>query len=70
MKGVTRERPKIDRIACPWLIARFIDKSPHRRCEGAAQDKTAHTAAIDLRRKLPDPQALPPSLPPPSEEPR
>ena len=23
---VTRERPKIDRIACPWLIARFIDK--------------------------------------------
>ncbi|HMH19030.1 MAG TPA: chromate resistance protein ChrB domain-containing protein [Burkholderiales bacterium] len=22
---MTRERPKIDRIACPWLIARFID---------------------------------------------
>ncbi|HSD60642.1 MAG TPA: chromate resistance protein ChrB domain-containing protein [Burkholderiales bacterium] len=28
MKWVTRERPKIDRIACPWLIARVIDKSP------------------------------------------
>ena len=28
MKWVTRERPKIDRIACPWLIARFIDKVP------------------------------------------
>jgi hypothetical protein len=28
MKWVTRERPVIDRIACPWLIARFIDKSP------------------------------------------
>ena len=28
MKWITRERPKIDRIACPWLIARFIDKSP------------------------------------------
>lgn len=28
MKWVTRERPKIDRIACPWLIARFIDPSP------------------------------------------
>jgi hypothetical protein len=28
MKWVTRERPKIDRIACPWLIARFIDKTP------------------------------------------
>lgn len=25
MKWVTRERPKIDRIACPWLITRFID---------------------------------------------
>jgi len=28
MKWITRERPKIDRIACPWLIARFIDKAP------------------------------------------
>jgi hypothetical protein len=28
MKWVTRERPKIDRIACPWLIARFIDNAP------------------------------------------
>lgn len=25
MKWVTRERPKIDRLACPWLIRRFID---------------------------------------------
>jgi hypothetical protein len=25
MEWVTRERPKIDRIACPWLILRFID---------------------------------------------
>ena len=28
MKWVTRERPKIDRIACPWLVARFIDDAP------------------------------------------
>jgi hypothetical protein len=28
MKWITRERPKIDRIACPWLIDRFIDKKP------------------------------------------
>ncbi len=28
MKWITRERPKIDRIACPWLIARFIDANP------------------------------------------
>ena len=25
MKWITRARPKIDRIACPWLIQRFID---------------------------------------------
>ena len=25
MKWITRERPKIDRVACPWLIARFVD---------------------------------------------
>ena len=25
MKWVTRERPKTDRIACPWLIRNFID---------------------------------------------
>jgi AraC-like DNA-binding protein len=26
MKWITREHPKIDRLACPWLIKRFIDK--------------------------------------------
>jgi hypothetical protein len=25
MKWVTRQRPKVDRVACPWLIRRFID---------------------------------------------
>jgi hypothetical protein len=25
MRWITRARPKIDRIACPWLIQRFID---------------------------------------------
>ena len=28
MQWITRECPKIDRIACPWLIARFIDPAP------------------------------------------
>jgi hypothetical protein len=28
MRWITRERPKIDRVACPWLVARFIDKAP------------------------------------------
>ena len=27
MQWITRERPKIDRVACPWLIMRFIDSS-------------------------------------------
>ena len=26
MKWVTRENAKVDRIACPWLIRRFIDR--------------------------------------------
>ena len=28
MKWVTRERARVDRIACPWLVSRFIDKNP------------------------------------------
>lgn len=28
MLWVTRSRPKIDRVACPWLITRFIDSDP------------------------------------------
>jgi hypothetical protein len=28
MKWVTRERPRIDRVACAWLIRRFIDPEP------------------------------------------
>jgi hypothetical protein len=27
MKWITRERPRVDRVACPWLIEKFIDKS-------------------------------------------
>ena len=28
MKWITRERARVDRIACPWLISRFIDAEP------------------------------------------
>ena len=28
MKWVTREKARVDRIACPWLISRFVDKEP------------------------------------------
>ena len=37
MKWVTRERPKIDRIACPWLLLRFIDPSAEFLYVPAAQ---------------------------------
>jgi hypothetical protein len=28
MKWITREHPKIDRVACPWLVTRFVDEAP------------------------------------------
>ena len=46
-RWVTRERPKIDRIACPWLIARFIDPEaeflyvPTRNVLNAAKETEA-----------------------------
>ena len=46
-RWITRERPKIDRIACPWLIARFVDASaeslyvPTPEVLSAAQEKDA-----------------------------
>ena len=47
MKWITRERPKIDRIACPWLIKRFIDKEaeflyvPKDQVQKISKEKTA-----------------------------
>jgi hypothetical protein len=26
MKWITREKVKVDRVACPWLIKKFVDK--------------------------------------------
>lgn len=46
-RWVTRERPKIDRIACPWLIARFVDKQaeflyvPAKQVLDAARERDA-----------------------------
>jgi hypothetical protein len=28
MNWVTREKARVDRIACPWLITRFVDRAP------------------------------------------
>lgn len=47
-KWVTRERPKVDRIACPWLIRRFIDPEAEFLYVPSAEvrDVAARTGAI------------------------
>jgi hypothetical protein len=45
MKWVTRERPKTDRIACPWLIRRFID--PDAEIVYVPADRVLATAERD-----------------------
>lgn len=42
MQWITRERPKIDRVACPWLISRWID--PEAEFLFVAPDRVAETA--------------------------
>ena len=37
MKWVTRARPKVDRVACPWLIRRFVDPDAAFLCVPADQ---------------------------------
>src|SRR5258707_7340914 len=52
-KWVTREHPKIDRNACPWLIRRFIDPNaefvyvPKDQVLAAAQETGRNPSAID-----------------------
>ncbi len=49
MKWVTRARPKTDRIACPWLIRRFIDSDaeilyvPKEEVVAVAEAESAHS---------------------------
>ncbi len=43
MKWVTRARPKVDRVACPWLIRRFVD--PDAEFLYVPADKVAEVAA-------------------------
>ena len=51
-KWITRERPKIDRIACPWLIRRFIDPRAEfiyvPSAEVRAVAKTEHAIPYDV----------------------
>ena len=49
MQWITRARPKIDRVACPWLIARFID----------AEAEFLFAAPEDVRRLAQESGAIP-----------
>ena len=53
MKWITRERPKIDRIACPWLVARFID----------AQAEFLYVPRVDVQRIAQQTGAIPYDVP-------
>jgi len=53
MKWITRERPKIDRIACPWLIQRFIDH----------EAEFLYVPAADVLRKARETGATPYDIP-------
>lgn len=53
MKWITRERPKIDRIACPWLIRRFID----------SEAEFFFVPFLDVKRKAEEMNAIPFDIP-------
>src|SRR4030095_5910958 len=40
-RGSTRERARVDRIACPWLISRFVERKPEFLFVPAAQVREA-----------------------------
>jgi rhodanese-related sulfurtransferase len=50
---VTRERPKIDRIACPWLVRRFVDPDA----------RFLYVPAADVKRVAAETAALPYDIP-------
>ena len=55
MKWVTRQRPKTDRIACPWLIGRFID--PQAEIRYVPADQVLAAAEIEAARSFDAPDA-------------
>jgi hypothetical protein len=55
MKWITRERPKTDRIACPWLIRRFID--PDAEIRYVSADQVLVVAEIQAARSFDAPGA-------------
>ncbi len=54
-RWVTRERPKIDRIACPWFIRRFVDRDAAIFYVAADQVKAAAAELDAVPFDIPDP---------------
>ncbi|MET3139422.1 hypothetical protein AAKU61_003803 [Undibacterium sp. GrIS 1.2] len=54
MQWITRERPKIDRIACPWLIVRFIDKAAEFLYVRASEVRSIATDTGAIPYDIPD----------------
>jgi Chromate resistance exported protein len=46
MKWITRERVKVDRVACPWLIRKFVDQYRIRRDQSAGISRAAFTILL------------------------
>ncbi|HYC44336.1 MAG TPA: chromate resistance protein ChrB domain-containing protein [Burkholderiales bacterium] len=53
-RWVTRERPKIDRIACPWLISRFVDPRAEFLYVPSAQVRETAAAREAVPYDIPD----------------
>ena len=57
MKWITREHPRVDRVACPWLVQRFVDKAaefvyvPTDRVAAEATKTGAHESELPLLAK-------------------
>src|SRR5207244_4681275 len=53
MKWITREHPRVDRVACPWLIEKFVDKQaefiyvPADQVMAEAQKRGATRTVLD-----------------------
>ena len=54
MKWITRERARVDRIACPWLISRFIDPQPQFLFVPAKEVPTAAKRENAIPYDIPD----------------
>ena len=55
-RWVTRERPKIDRIACPWLVSRFVDPDAEFLYVPTAEVRDAAKARDAIPYDIPDVQ--------------